>query len=465
MESPGTVIKAENHSTRNASRRKDFSTTEESIRSKDATYWNILHILGVLLACLLQTSIVTLLPRQNSMIHQDYWYEGIIVFIIGVHVQATANLIMESYIFTGVKSVLSISNFIFVLIELILSFVIPYCVCYYIWTSYLKCNHPLPFIGACAFISWIASLFAFWFMFPIAMRKKKDFQKKMKWYIYFSLWFMVIEFQNNGLSIIFEILPIHLQWIMAILIPFFRKLNLWIVSKITHRIVGHDNQRANFTVASSITSIYILFIAIQLSSASKATVYSILGVKFVLHLRTCYQIVRLQRKIRGSGFEGANNVIERDKVMLMLVINETVETLVPLSYAIGFALAYWGPNSTLIGNVRGSHFGLKEVQDAQHLYLVLFQMFGIDVCAMIVSAIALWIFCSINLIREFCNIIQKYWIILDIKLAGLLSLFFLYNDVNFAMDYTLQFSWISQNGSSCLDINANNSAFKDGELT
>ena len=463
MEAPGTVIKVENYLSRNASKSKDFSTTEEKIKSNHASYWNILHVFGVLLACLLQTSIVTLIPRQNSIVHQDYWYEGIIVFILGVHVQATANLIMEAFIFTDVKSVLSISNFIVVLLELILSFVIPYCVCYYIWTSYLECNHPLPFIGACAFISWIASLFAFWFMFPIYMRKEKDFRKKMKWYIYFSLWFMVIEFQNNGLSILFEIIPIHSQWIMAILIPFFRKLNLWIVSKITLRIVGPDNQRASFTVASSITSIYILFIAIQLSSASKVTVYSILGVKFVLHLRTCYQIVSLQRKVTANQSERGNNIIERDKVLLMLVINETVETLVPLSYAIGFALAYWGPNATLIGNVQGSHFGLKEVQDVQHLYLVLFQMFGIDVCAMIVSAIALWIFCSINLLLEFCNIIQKYWIILDIKLAGLLSLFFLYNDVNFAMDYTLQFSWISQNRSSCLDIEANSSVVNDRE--
>ena len=248
------------------------------ISSTDASFWNILHIFGVLLACLIQTSIVTLIPRQNSMIYNNHWYEGIIVFVLGVHLQATANLIMEAFIFMNMRSILSISVYLIVLVELILSFVIPYSICYLIWTAYLGYNHPMPFIGACGFVSWIASLFAFWFIFPTSLRNKKEFQAKLRGYIYFSLWFMVIEFQNNGLSIIFEVLPTNLQWIMAILIPSFRKMNTWIVTKITHRIVGPDNEMANFTVASSITSIYILFIAIQLSSATKVTVYSILGV-------------------------------------------------------------------------------------------------------------------------------------------------------------------------------------------
>ena len=275
---------------------------------------------------------------------------------------------------------------------------------------------------------------------------------------------MVIEFQNNGLSIVFEVLPLNLQWIMAILIPFFRKMNTWIVNKFTQRIVGPGNEMANFTVASSITSIYILFIAIQLSSATKVTIYSILGVKFALHLKTCYEIISLQRKIKSQDYKRGNKMLERNKVILILIVNETVEALVPLSYAIGFALAFYGPNATLIGNVRSSYFGQKETKDVQHLYLVLFQMFGIDLSAMICSAIALWIFCRINLFQEFCNVIEKYWMILDIKLAGLLALFFLYNDVNFAMDYTLQFSWITEEGRFDLIRNENNLSPEEKQL-
>ena len=465
MDVPRTTIHVQNYTPwRHPKIDNGEKKKKDTISSRDASYWNILHIFGVLLACLLQTSIVTLIPRQNSMIYSNYWYEGIIVFVLGVHLQATANLIMEAFIFMGVKSILSISVFLIVFVELILSFVIPYSICYLIWTAYLGYNHPMPFIGGCGFVSWIASLFAFWYIFPPSLRKEKEFQTKLRGYIYFSLWFMVIEFQNNGLSIIFEVLPTNLQWIMAILIPSFRKFNTWIVTKITHLIVGPDDDMANFTVASSITSIYILFIAIQLSSATKATVYSILGVKFALHLKTCYQIVKLQTKINSNESERQLKSSKRNKVMLMLIVNETVEAVVPLSYAIGFALAFYGPNAKLIGNVRGSHFGLKEVEDVQHLYLVLFQMFGIDACAMILSSIALWIFCQINLIQEFCNVIKKYWMILDIKLAGLLALFFLYNDVNFAMDYTLQFSWITEKGISCSTINASNCDADKNEL-
>ena len=149
MDAPIKFINVRGYSRERSSKSKMYTEKAIESSSKDASYWNILHIFGVLLACLLQTSIVTLIPRQNSVVYPDYWYEGIIVFVLGVHLQATANLIMEAFIFLDEKSVLTSSIFLVVLIELVLSFIIPYCMCYIIWTFYLGYNYPIPFLGAC----------------------------------------------------------------------------------------------------------------------------------------------------------------------------------------------------------------------------------------------------------------------------------------------------------------------------
>ena len=73
-------------------------------------------------------------------------------------------------------------------------------------------------------------------------------------------------------------------------------------------------------------------------------------------------------------------------------------------------------------------------------------MFGIDICAMIISFYSLKYFCKTNLIKCLYDLMEKYWWIMAIKLSLRIAIFFCYNDINGAMDYTLKFEWISENG-------------------
>ena len=53
------------------------------------------------------------------------------------------------------------------------------------------------------------------------------------------------------------------------------------------------------------------------------------------------------------------------------------------------------------------------------------------------------------------DLMEKYWWIMAIKLSLRIAIFFCYNDINGAMDYTLKFEWISENGRFDLIRNAN----------
>ena len=52
-----------------------------------------------------------------------------------------------------------------------------------------------------------------------------------------------------------------------------------------------------------------------------------------------------------------------------------------------------------------------------HFFFILFQMFAIDICAMISGVILLWIFAHIDLLRECCKFLKRYWFIFAMKIT------------------------------------------------
>ena len=153
-----------------------------------------------------------------------------------------------------------------------------------------------------------------------------------------------------------------------------------------------------------------------------------------------------------------------DKTVESLILNEMIEGLIPLSYAANFATAYYGPNATMLGNVRSNYFDFKEIDDIDYLFTTMVQMFAVDLCGVLVTAITLWIFGKRNILNEYCKIMKKYWFILAIKLAGMFFTTFAQNDVNTGMDTTFKFEWITKEGrirfiQNASDISAIEKAF------
>ena len=256
---------------------------ENEVANENGTtsYWNGLHIFSILFASIVILSVWTLIPRENTILYPDHWYEIIIVYVVGIQLRITANLIMEIVIFLKVKSFLSIRIFFELYLKVILTFVLPYCLSYLIWTRFYGFNHPLPFVGqGCFLLSWMMYLIAVWFMFPAVLRKKKEFRSKMKHYIGFCAWYIIIGLQFMMLSIIYRKLPLNLQWIIAIIIPILRSANTQMLTKFVKRMVGNNNEMANVVLITSISCTYTLYIAIQITSATDLTVYSLLGINF-----------------------------------------------------------------------------------------------------------------------------------------------------------------------------------------
>ena len=238
--------------------------------------------------------------------------------------------------------------------------------------------------------------------------------------------------------------------------------NSKVLSRIARNVKAPNMEMLNNLLESTVMVVFTVFVTTRLSSLNESTVYSILAIEFVIHLKELYDIVKAHRKIQtGSSYAENQNTYSSQRVKVeMLILSEYIEGISPLAYAIGFAMAYYGCNATLIKNVRNGYFGGEIIENIDRFYTVMFQMFSIDVVAMILSSIVLYYYCKVNFVKEFCSIMKKNWIILIVKLP-ILTQHFGHNDINIGLDYTMKFLWISVEGRNQLISNDSNLSMQE----
>ena len=165
-----------------------------------------------------------------------------------------------------------------------------------------------------------------------------------------------------------------------------------------------------------------------------------------------YQIVKLHKKV--TNFENDQARMDKQKAVLKLLLAELCEGLIPLAYAIGFSMAYYGPNGHLIGNVRNGYWQYQMVCDASWTLLVMFGLFSLDLICLLLNSRILWVFSNVNLFDEFCMTMQKYWQIIGLRMISDIYIHFLFKDVNLAVGWTASNTTLSMshNETMCPDI-------------
>ena len=193
---------------------------------------------------------------------------------------------------------------------------------------------------------------------------------------------------------------------------------------------------------------FTFYIAVTLTNSDEMTVFSLLAVELLLHIRQCYHIIKWNKKVDLENNQVKNSL--KQQTLDNLVLLEVIDVLVPIVYAIGFATAFYGPNATIIGDVKNGYWNYKEVKDPDKMFTRLFQMFSIDLLSIICTTAILWIFCKINFFLELCKVLKKYWFIMAMKIAVNAQVFYLTKDINLGMDATLGFGWLNEEGRKLL---------------
>ena len=211
------------------------------------------------------------------------------------------------------------------------------------------------------------------------------------------------------------------------------------------QMVGTENEKANVLLTITMNINYGLWTTINIIGARGTTIVCMVVVEFLIQLNMTYQVVKLHKK--ATVLEDEQARMAKQKAVLKLLLAELIEGLIPLAYAIGFAMAYYGPNGHLLGNVKNDEWHFKAVVDARWTFTVMFGLFAIDLISLLLNSTIVWTCCKIKILDEFCTVMQKYWYIVALKMINNVYNNFLSLDVNLGFDKTFKFDWIRRNES------------------
>ena len=208
------------------------------------------------------------------------------------------------------------------------------------------------------------------------------------------------------------------------------------------------------------------------------TTFCILLVDVLGNFYHCYCIAKLHRKVGFDNLQLKTRREEQEKEVKILALSEVLEILVPLSYTISFIVAYYGPNATILRSIKNNYWGNTISGDIGAVLNTEALLFSADFSSLVVSIICLRYFCRINLLKQFCLALKKYWYLIatiagaliskvrfnfykinylhhymnyhSVKTPKIISIHFIFQYysfklVNYAFDTTFQFDWIYNN--------------------
>ena len=106
---------------------------------------------------------------------------------------------------------------------------------------------------------------------------------------------------------------------------------------------------------------------------------------------------------------------------MSLIINESLEFLMPIAYVICLLMAYYGPNAEILGNIKNSYWQYIEINNIEKTLQWIGMMFVVDVASAVISFIVLWWTCKINIIRIYLQVQNEIWYIIAIQQGYLIS--------------------------------------------
>ena len=425
--------------------REDANTEASEFFRKGSVKTIGLSVFKVMSMALLSCVPWNLIPRTNSIVYQSYWMEILFPLFTANCGLGALQHSLNLAIWFKEDVLMSIKNFG----RLYFLSVIPYTICYIsaysIWSVYLQYNHPLPNLAL--ILQYIGASIPFtiglWFVLPSSLLAEKDFRQKLRIYMFYQLWIATTIIQNQVLMYFWRKLPVGFQFPIAFLIAGFRDLDMRVQSKLVTKMVGNQDESATALLSISVNARWAFFISIRLVGAELGTIFCAVTIEIMLHAFKTYKIIKELTRVKSEEteckkFEGNINITK-------LILTELVEGFAPIIYGLCIAIAYYGPNSHILSDV-GNTYWSEKIEDIEYVFLIMFGLFAFDAFGALMNSYCLWKMTNINMLKEFGRVLQKYWFFMAIKLAINMVFFLSANDINFGMDRTKSFQWISNEG-------------------
>ena len=404
---------SENRSNGRVHNRSDSNTNE--IAYKNLAYAMLIPVLS-----LLTSTGVTMIPQHNIFQHPGYWYEVVIPYataLIPAIVILTAFRVkvwfkeMEFRMTTWIK--MFSTNFFVVTIVIFLT--------RFIWTDYLGYIYPIPWLYFIIVLGWSPfQVMSIYYIFPKGHREDLVARKTIIWFIAYNVVFLMACGERLFVILLFISTPIQFQPIWAIGLPIWKELETRLLNKLMLKTTDDTNRDAKILTNLENTCNHTAVAAITLGIyATDLSSYSILLVDLLSKLYACYGICKMNKKI-GNSKEGARKALQKAQMedTQDLILEELVEVMMPFVYVSMILFAYYGPNSSILGNVGCEKWKWTKITDMTRFLTALFRMFAIDLLALSLNMLILWKFSSVNVTKQLCIDVKKYWPFISVAMGG-----------------------------------------------
>ena len=244
----------------------------------------------------------------------------------------------------------------------------------------------------------------FWFQRPLSQRCDREYRKRYRWFVYSRVLVVFIGQSYVFTASIFEKVPSAYQPILALVLPILRYGSGKILHKITTNARGENELSSQFAVNCKVTCNHALYLAIIVgSTATNLTAISICVIDAVINLRSCFTIIKLHRR-----HEDQMSYKFKSKLQA-LVMKETLELLLPITYCVILSIAYFGPNAENLGNIKNDYWQYKKIEDIRVPLSKIGLFLLVDVLRIALNFFLLWKYCKINLRFEYCQMMETYW--------------------------------------------------------
>ena len=125
---------------------KNIDGNAEASDVSNINYKSGLHVFTILFGCGLSMSIMTLIPRHDSTLEPEYWYEIILPSEFWVIFVTTA-MILDWYILMEKDSMVPIWSYLKVISTPLLGWLMLFSTCNILWMKILNHSPPMPHIG------------------------------------------------------------------------------------------------------------------------------------------------------------------------------------------------------------------------------------------------------------------------------------------------------------------------------
>ena len=381
--------------------------------------WKLLLLMVIPTISICSTLPVILLPQHNGILFPEYWYELIISTNLTFCIAWPLSMYFDTKMILKMSCYLSKCSYAKMYLAAALSFNIIYCLIYYVWTYGLKFHYPIPYTSLACYASAGFCFMTLWFELPKEARQNTTERKRIKSFFYMLAYCAFVRVKFIVLRKMFLQITSNLQWLMAFVLPIAREITYRILYYFSKRAAGDEDLEVKASMSILTNVCFSLFIAISIGSvATQISTYCILGIDFMLNVVSCFKIIRLHRKI--SALPSDSDILKdlhREEILLLALV-EIVELLVPISYIATFVIAYYGPNAMILGGVKNNYWNVTAVENIWKFLKGTSVMVVFDVVFGLLSGLILWKFAHIDMLREFCKALEKFWPIITVRLAS-----------------------------------------------